>query len=53
MTPTDLVHGRIRFIDNLPHKMNVPEWQSYIGPYPTKDYFKPEVLSVEGRKKVG
>ena len=27
------------------HKMNVPEWESYIGPYPT-------VLSVEGKKKV-
>ena len=25
--------------------MNVPEWESYIGPYPT-------VLSVEGKKKV-
>lgn len=33
------------------HKFNIPQNQLYVGPYPAKDYYMPEVMSVKGRNK--
>ena len=35
----------------FPHKFNVPENQSYVGPLPAKDYYMPETMSQDARKK--
>ena len=35
----------------FPHLFNKPENYEYVGPVPAKDYYMPESMSVDGRKK--
>jgi len=35
----------------FPHLFNRPENYEYVGPVPSKDYYMPESMSVDGRKK--
>lgn len=36
----------------FPHLFNRPENYEYVGPVPAKDYYMPETMSVEGRKRL-
>ena len=34
----------------FPHKFNIPEHQTYVGPVPALDYYMPETMSPEGKQ---
>ena len=36
----------------FPHKFNIPEHQTYVGPVPALDYYMPETMSPEGKQKL-
>ena len=34
----------------FPHKFNLPDYQTYVGPVPALDYYMPETMSPEGKQ---